>query len=156
MSDDVSAMVKLIQNLSTNSQDDTDPNNVVLNKYQSPTELNQLNDAVKVTKWVAPWKWAAGSQAGFARTTIATNSADGSLVIPNTPRFVPTPFGKGILTEEPTTNWVVNSDFMNVASLTGVYFSDALTDNQGGPWTNPIGTFTYGVNGATSPNCWSR
>lgn len=151
MDSNVSSVVNLIKSLSQNSQDDTDPNNVVLQKFQSPTELNQLGESVKLTKWAGPYKWASGTQAGFTRASITTNYADGSLVLPNAPRFIPTfaPFGKGLLTEESTTNWVLNSDFVAIDSTSDAIFSDTLQNLNGQVWTVQSGTFGYSSNGAT-------
>ena len=150
MPNDVGAMVKLIESLSLNSQDDTDPSNIVLQKFQSPTEQNQLGENVSLKKTVGPYTWLAGTQATFTRASI-TNNIDGKTVLPDMPRFVntPAPFGKGLLVEEATVNYILNSDFVAIDSVTQALFSDTLQNNNTA-WVTVAGAFTFGAAGATS------
>jgi len=152
MSNEVASMVKLIESLSLNSQDDTDPSNIILQKFQSPTEQNCIGESVQVKKWVAPYAWVAGSKANFTRSSITNNPFDGTTSFPDTPRFLSTPFGKGLLVEEPTTNYCLNSDFSSISNSPGLLFSSNLTvvPDPLGAWSVAVGGFTYGANGATA------
>lgn len=54
MADDISVMVNLINALTTNSQDDTDPSNVVLQKFLSPQDILTYIETNTTQKWVPP------------------------------------------------------------------------------------------------------
>lgn len=44
-------LIRLIQDLRQNSQDDTDPSNVVLQQFHSPYEENTVTEATTIKKW---------------------------------------------------------------------------------------------------------
>jgi hypothetical protein len=55
MSDPIASMVNLINNLSNNAQqDDTDPNNVVLQFFLSPTDTMTYHEQNFTQQWVPP------------------------------------------------------------------------------------------------------
>lgn len=58
--------VRLIKDLTINSQDDTDPNNVLIQKFQAVTCTLQLSEVVLLTKKINPMVWGGtGYTANF-------------------------------------------------------------------------------------------
>ncbi len=53
--------VQLIKDLTLNSQDDTDPNNVLIQQFQAVTDLLQLSELVLLTKKINPLAWGGSS-----------------------------------------------------------------------------------------------
>lgn len=51
-------LIKLIQDLRANSQDDSDPSNTVLNIFHSPYEEMEYWEKVNLTKWNGSPIWA--------------------------------------------------------------------------------------------------
>lgn len=51
-------LIQLIKDLSNNSQDDTDPNNVVVQQFQSPYEEFKYGEDIFITKWQLSYSWA--------------------------------------------------------------------------------------------------
>lgn len=51
-------LIQLIKDLSNNSQDDTDPNNIVVQQFQSPYEEFQYGENLSITKWGLIYSWA--------------------------------------------------------------------------------------------------
>lgn len=56
----IDAFVQLIKNLSTNSIDDVDPNNTVLQEYTTPFDTMSFDDSVRVMK-SGIFVWGDGS-----------------------------------------------------------------------------------------------
>lgn len=130
------SLVQLIKNLTQNQDDDTDPNNVLIQQFQAPYEDNKTSDLATVIKWGGVPYWASANFATFTRTSSAYN-LDGSYVGYN-PRF----FGKGILLEEATTNliqngsaqgslarWVLNKGPGSDATMSRISNDGAVGDN---------------------------
>ena len=53
MATNTDSLVQLIKDLTINSQDDTDPNNVVLQKFLSPNENSNYQEQVTLITWLA-------------------------------------------------------------------------------------------------------
>lgn len=63
---DNDTLIKLIEDLRTNSQDDTDPNNVVIQTFQTPYEQISFDESVTLTKWTGRPVWGGqGIPANF-------------------------------------------------------------------------------------------
>ncbi len=76
---DVDSLVRLIKDLRQNSLDDVDPNNVVIQKFQSVTDTFTLSDVVFLTKKKNPMVWGG--------TGYAANFVWGEPPVPHTDVF---------------------------------------------------------------------
>lgn len=63
---DMDTFVRLIKDLRQNQVDDTDPNNVVIQKFQAVTDRIKLSEIVLLTKKKNPMVWGgSGFNANF-------------------------------------------------------------------------------------------